>query len=111
MLCPRCRSTCTEGTWRSRVRRGDKELRVHLQCWRCSSCRLPTGPFQFVTPELATANDALEAAAWQATFSEDIPPPLPGTRLRRLMRTEEGKARVAQAFGKVLARQVQERKP
>jgi hypothetical protein len=63
-----------------------------------------------VTPELAEANDALEAVAWREKFTETIPPPLPGVRIRRLMRTPEGKARVAQAFGKVLAQTVEGKK-
>jgi Fe-S-cluster-containing hydrogenase component 2 len=109
MLCPRCQSVCTEGTLRNRVRRGDKVVWIQAACWVCTSCRTHCGPLQILTPELEDRNDALAAAVWRDTFDEDIPPPLPGVRIRKLMRTPEGKARVAEAFGKVLVQKVQER--
>ncbi|MDB4278122.1 hypothetical protein N9917_00715 [Deltaproteobacteria bacterium] len=109
MQCPRCQSDCIEGSWRSRIRRGDKTIRIQAACWVCSSCRTSMGPLQLLTVELEDQNDALAAAVWQETFSEDIPPPLPGVRIRKLMRTPEGRSRVARAFGQVLAQQVQER--
>lgn len=82
---------------------------VHLDCWRCSGCRVPTGPFQYVTLDMDMQNDEKIAAAWQERFSEPIPPDLPGVRIRKFMRTEEGKQRMAEAFGKVIAQKIEER--
>jgi len=106
MLCPRCQSACTAATWRSRIRRGDRVIWIDAACWSCSVCRC-----RFLTTELADQNDSLAATVWTDTFSEVIPPPLPGARIRRLMYTPEGRARVARAFGKVLEQRIQERKP
>lgn len=110
MQCPRCHAEVVPGFWRSRVRRKDKVVWIRAHCWQCS-CRTPTGPFSFTTPEQEDQNEALAAAVWRENFSEDMPPPLVGVRLRRLMRTSEGKARVAAAFGRVLQHQITERTP
>jgi hypothetical protein len=68
------------------------------------------GPFQFMSHGLEDQNEALAGRVWQEKFEESIPPPLPGVRLRKLMRTPEGKARVANAFGKVLEQAIAEKK-
>jgi hypothetical protein len=68
---------------------------------QCADCRL-----RFLTEALQDANDATVAEAWRQRFSEPIPPPLVGTRIRRRMRTRQGRAQVAAAFGRVLHRQL-----
>jgi hypothetical protein len=60
--------------------------------------------------DLEDANEDRAHKLWHETFGEEMPPPLPGARLRKLMRTPEGRSRVAQAFGKVLEQQIQGRK-
>lgn len=111
MLCPRCQAVCTQGTWRSRVRREGREVWFEAACWKCPACRTNYGPLQFITAELEDQNEALAATAWRNTFSEEIPPPLPMVRIRRLMRTAEGRAAVARAFGRVLEQKIEEAKP
>jgi len=106
MRCPRCRSDSATGTWHSRVRREDREVWIDAECWVCTGCRL-----RFITPEQEDQNEVLAAVVWQETHSETIPPPLPMERIRRLMRTPEGKARVARAFGRVLEQQLKESQP
>jgi len=67
-------------------------------------------PFKFRTPEQDDENDLRAAQVWRDTFHEEIPPALPGVRLRKLMRTEAGRVQVARAFGKVLSTEIENRK-
>ncbi|MHA2067825.1 MAG: hypothetical protein ACXABY_25970 [Candidatus Thorarchaeota archaeon] len=61
---------------------------------------------RFITPELEEENDQQAAKVWLETFSEPIPPPVVGARVRKIMRTEEGRRRVAEAFGKVIKQEI-----
>lgn len=109
MLCPRCRGVAVESSWRSRVRREGKDIWVQAKCGKCSSCRTSTGPLTFLTPALEDENERIAAADWQNTFSETIPRPVAGERIRRLMRTPEGRAQVLRAFERALTKKIQER--
>jgi len=75
-----------------------------VNCWLCPSqcCRLNIGPLTYLTPELEDKNDVIAEAAWQEKFNEPMPPDYPMNRIRKIMRTEEGKRRVAEAFGVAL---------
>jgi hypothetical protein len=57
MRCPLCQADAGIGSWRSRVRRGDKHIWVEAACWRCPTCRTRTGPGQFMCSDLADANE------------------------------------------------------
>jgi len=106
MQCPRCGSDSVRGTWNSRIRRDDRDVWIKAECWICSGCRL-----RFITPQQEDENESLAAAVWRDTYSEAMPPPPAGVRIRKLMRTPEGRARVARVFGRVLEQKVKEKQP
>jgi hypothetical protein len=107
MGCPNCGGESYLTTYRARYPRAGKSLLVKSKCMMCSSCRTRIGPFKFLTPALANENDANAEIEWERKYNEKMPPEYPMGRIRKIMRTEEGKRRVAEAFGKALYKEVE----
>jgi len=110
MLCPYCKSTIGQVSWRSQYRRKGKAIRVEARCWQCHQCRTNTGPLRLIDEHLSEQNDKEAKRVWLETFSESMPPPVVGARIRKIMQTEEGRSRVARAFGRVLEQKITEKK-
>ena len=106
MRCPRCKAKAYRTTWRSICTRKRKTIWFKANCWQCSNCRIAVGPFRFLTPELEDENEVLASIEWQKQYNEVIPPDYPINRIKKIMRTKEGRDRVANAFGKALEKEV-----
>lgn len=107
MGCMNCKGKTCFTTYRARYSRAGKSMLIESKCLMCLNCRTPIGPFTFLTAELAEENDVNAEIEWQSKFNEKMPPAYPMSRIRKIMRTEEGRRRVAEAFGKALHKEAE----
>lgn len=91
-------------------RRSNKRVRVESAYWHCAACRTDTGPFRFIDQTLEEENDSEASRVWQDKFNEPMPPPVVGARIRKIMRTEEGRKAVAKAFGRAIEKKISKEK-